>query len=310
MQTLAAQIQQLGGVSFALVVCALIAAAAICAAAAYRYLRRARLIEDTPTQKARSAAQGYAELSGRVQALMDASLRAPLSGLACLWYRYRVEQRVTDSRNRVSWRTIEHGVSDRWFKLVDETGAIAVDPRGADVDTPAQYRWEGDFVPDLSLNLSAEILSFVSARNFNGRYRLTEQRIHVGERLYTLGLLKNVQSHQRDAGVRGEVSALLREWKQDQAALKARFDVNHDDRIDQDEWVLAQEAAQTAVLQRAPTAPALNVLCADTDARPYILSTYPPVQLARRYRYFAALAAVATAAVAAGGVWAVNVRLH
>lgn len=46
----------------------------------FRQLHRARLIEDTPTSRIRSAAQGYAELEGRAVALGD-PLYAPLSGV-------------------------------------------------------------------------------------------------------------------------------------------------------------------------------------------------------------------------------------
>ncbi len=306
--SLAEQIQQHDTATIVALVLFLFGLALFAAFAAYRYLQRARLIEDTPTQKTRSAAQGYAELAGRVQPLMEAVLRAPLSGLPCLWYRYRVEQRVTDSRNRSSWRTIEQGVSDQWFKLTDETGSIAIDPRGADVDTPACYRWEGDYRASVS-TLPGALLAFMNQRNFGGRYRLTEQRVHAGERLFALGMLKNAQSHDRGAGLSGAARTLLHTWKQDQDNLKQQFDRNRDGRIDADEWALAQQAAETAALQQAPTL-ALNVLGACNNGRPFILSAYPQTQLVQRFKLYAAAGSVAAFAIGAAAMWILNIRFH
>ncbi|WP_455203621.1 hypothetical protein [Kaarinaea lacus] len=43
---------------------------------AFLYLKRARIIEDTPTSKIRSAAQGYVELQGRAQTMEGAPIIA------------------------------------------------------------------------------------------------------------------------------------------------------------------------------------------------------------------------------------------
>src|SRR5690606_9806630 len=56
-----------------------------------RNLRTARTIEDTPTSKIRSAAQGYVELSGTASSTGE-TIAAPLSGTPCLWYRYTIER--------------------------------------------------------------------------------------------------------------------------------------------------------------------------------------------------------------------------
>ena len=52
-------------------------------AGSYVMMRRARLMEDTPTSKIRSAAQGYVELSGRVRMPEGVSIRCPLSDTGC-----------------------------------------------------------------------------------------------------------------------------------------------------------------------------------------------------------------------------------
>src|SRR6266542_4039224 len=53
--------------------------------------RRMRQIEDIPTSKIASAAQGYVELLGRSVPIPDCPVLAPLSQLPCCWYRYTIE---------------------------------------------------------------------------------------------------------------------------------------------------------------------------------------------------------------------------
>lgn len=78
------------GVAVLLAVLALVAFSGL-----FRFYRRVRMIEDTPTSKIRSAAQGYVELQGEAESLPGPATVAPLSQLHCLWYRYRVEARRT-----------------------------------------------------------------------------------------------------------------------------------------------------------------------------------------------------------------------
>jgi hypothetical protein len=72
---------------------------------------QARHLLDTPTSKIRSAAQGYVELYGVLEALPDMQLRGPLTGKPCLWWRFRIEEYRSSGKKR-SWRVIESGASD------------------------------------------------------------------------------------------------------------------------------------------------------------------------------------------------------
>ena len=78
--------------------------------AALRSLRIARLIEDTPTSRIRSAAQGYVELSGRGLPLQGTANLAPLTQRPCVWWRYRISRRAEDgdsNSRRQRWERIE-----------------------------------------------------------------------------------------------------------------------------------------------------------------------------------------------------------
>ena len=58
---------------------------------AFRNLARARLIEDTPTSRVRSAHQGYVELEGEAAAMQGEPILSPLTQTACCWFRYKIE---------------------------------------------------------------------------------------------------------------------------------------------------------------------------------------------------------------------------
>ncbi len=71
----------------------LIAAAVVAFIYAYKFFYRKRLIEDTPTSRIRSAAQGYVELDGQSQLMDGPTIVAPLSGKPCTWYSFTVEEK-------------------------------------------------------------------------------------------------------------------------------------------------------------------------------------------------------------------------
>jgi hypothetical protein len=99
---------------------------------AFKAWRKNRVIEDTPTSRVRSAAQGYVELSGQGILPADSHNRGPLSGIPCAWWRYKVEERSSAGRSR-SWSTVDSDTSTEPFLLDDGTGQCLIDPCGAEV---------------------------------------------------------------------------------------------------------------------------------------------------------------------------------
>lgn len=281
---------------FAIGMLALSALALAGLVAGVRYFQRARLIEDTPTATARGAALGYVELQGVAEAMDGAPTHAPLSGLACVWYRYRVEARSDDRYQ--TWHTVESGTSGDVFWLRDATGRVAIDPDRAEVSVHRRERWAG------GIRAASPLLhaSLTQAE----RFRYTEERLHAGDTLYALGTLRAIAPLPPAADASARARELLREWKRDQAALHARFDLNRDGRIDAHEWQAAEVAAlATAAREPVPTFDAardapINVLGASGRGdRPFILSTHPPTRLRLRYRALALAGSIV--ALAAGG---------
>ena len=259
---------------------------------AFRCFARARLIENAPTARVRSAHQGYVELVGEVLSLPGEPVLAPLTGIPCCWYRYKIEK-----QGDKHWRSVEGDTSDALFLLRDETGDCLLDPEGAEVTASDRTVWYGHSRypharpdpgkqrPQTTLRRVADLLN----RDLGGgRYRYTEERIYAGDRLYALGLFKSEddldQRQQQEEWVRG----LLRAWKQDRAGLLARFDLNRDGEIDQREWEMVRRAAQrqAEVAQKEQNVPSLHRLGAtDSSSHPFLISTLPEFDLVRRYRW-------------------------
>ena len=66
-----------------------------CGYGTFYFIRRARIIEDTPTSRIRSASQGYVELIGTIKYFTSQAVFAPLTGQACAWYHFHIEKRET-----------------------------------------------------------------------------------------------------------------------------------------------------------------------------------------------------------------------
>ena len=258
-------------------------------AAALRWLKIARLIEDTPTSRIRSAAQGYVELAGKGLPLPGTRNPAPLTQRPCVWWRYRISkrtQRGTGKSRRDGWQTVASGTSSVAFLLDDDTGQCIVQPDGADVVPTESTTWYGDTPwpasgPDKRLSLTG------------GRsYRYVEDRIYEHERLYALGEFRSTAASS-EPDHQAELSQVLAEWKQDQPALLQRFDRDGDGRINVAEWEAARQAARHTLAERSAERPPrqnYHVLCRPDSDRLFLLAALPPGDLSRRYRRRAAFA--------------------
>lgn len=269
---------------------------------AFRAIRRARLIEDVPTSKIRSAAQGYVELIGHAEVMEGPVIVAPLSGLSCVWYRYRIEERRRSGKQN-RWHVIEKGVSDSLFLLRDGTDCCCViDPEGAEVKVREVRRWSGHHAwpspGSAKFSRQAGWFSLFSI----GRYRYTEWRLDEYDPLYVIGRFRTVGGGQSLRPLKDDVRELIAKWKQDTRVL-AKFDTNNDGRIDMAEWESLRKAAHQQALsdrlQEAET-PAVHLVQKPDDGRPYLLSTDDPEKMVRGYRWTGRTLLVF--AIVAGGI--------
>lgn len=276
----------------------------------WRNWRRARLIEDAPTAKIRSAHQGYVELEGQGRLMDGEPVIAPLTSHHCLWYRYQIERKDTyhtKHGTQTKWTTVRQETSDNLFLLDDDSGRCVIDPDGAEITTDEKLCWYGDS----EWPLSAPLLGSGSAFVGTGRYRYTEWLMLEGQPLYAIGQFKTVAPAQMYS-VAEQTRDLIRDWKQDQAALLGRFDVNKDGRIDQDEWKIVRHSAklhaQQELRERAQQ-PEIHILARPEDKRhPYLLSIYPQDQLTKRYRLRAYLSLAGFFLAGAAAAWLLQQR--
>jgi len=235
-------------------------AAALALAAWHASLRRARAIADTPTSAVASAAQGYVELFGRARPAGD-PLAAPLNGLPCLWYRFKVERRNGDK-----WETVSAGESFASFYLDDGSGRCLVDPEGAEILPRAADVWRA------------------------GDLRHTQAVLTDGERIYVLGDFRTLGGDGLQLDARADVGHLLAEWKRERPRLLERFDLDGDGEIDAREWGLARAQARREVERthrELRAAPDTHVVGRPADGRPFLIAARPPEALHRHYRRWA-----------------------
>ena len=259
-----------------------------------RYIQRAeniaRMLEDTPTSRVRSAAQGYVELVGRSKALAGTTNVAPLTGRPCVWWRFRIQRRTGSSSRgdrRTKWQTVQSGRSEQPFVLDDGTGECIVQPAGAEVLTAETTTWYGDTPwPTLAPGKRSPF--------GEPEYRYYEERIYEHEQVHVLGHFRThsgTANTSRDA----DVAALLAEWKQDQATLVARFDADGDGQVSLGEWERAREEARHAVTQRhleKPVPAAVHAISRPDSRQLFLIAAYPEKELAKRFRRRALIAFV------------------
>lgn len=242
----------------------LAALAAMSFAAWMASYRRYRQIEDLPTSRIASAAQGYVELYGRAAMLAGAPLLSRLSGLPCCWYRYTIERKDSDN----DWKQQESGMSNAHFLLRDDTGECVVSPEGAEVvGVRADVRREGD-------------------------YRYTEWLILPGGPLYAIGELRTVGGAAAELDERRDVNALLADWKRDRGALLARYDADRNGEIDLREWEAARLDAHRAVRQEhrdTRMQDGVHLIAKPRDGRLFLLAGELPERLGRRFARWSAV---------------------
>ncbi|MGA3157384.1 MAG: GIDE domain-containing protein [Steroidobacteraceae bacterium] len=268
---------------------------------AYRFFHRwheSRLFEDTPQARVRSAAQGYVKLTGIAKPLPGTPMRAPLSGRACVWWSFAVEERVS-TYGRSRWERTDGGTSDAPFLLTDADSQCLINPLDAEIEPSENNVWVcgAEQYRPAGRQPSGAVLATLSRYGVGGERRLQESLILEDAAVSALGVLRTDDGGASNA-VGDEAAVLLSQWKHDQQALLARFDTDHDGRLNASEWEAVRAAAVEQVehdrLQQRPVE-RLRTLGKPADGRPYVIAALSAEALAQREarRAYAALALVA-----------------
>ncbi len=247
------------------------------------HLQRDRVVADTPTVRIRSAAQGYVKVAGRALAAGAAPTSAPLSARPCVWWDFRIAEQQTDSRGNRHWHEVEHATSVELFVLEDDDGArCLVGPVTAEVTPTVKNVWYGSLPRPIGPLPEAHSLLD------SGEWRYTERLLDVGTHLCVMGELR---SHSEVGDVNATTAQKLREWKQDQQSLLARFDTNHDGRLDAAEWEAARRAAASEAQAQTlgSDIARVSVISEPRNGEPFLISPMSSVELEDRERAYAAL---------------------
>ena len=241
---------------------ALLAMSAVSFLAWVANYRRYRHIQDLPTSRVASAAQGYVELFGRTELLPGELLASRLSRTPCCWYSFEIEEKGANDK----WKTVDSGSSVAHFLLVDDTGQCVVSPEGAEVLTHHHKAW-------------AQL-----------DRRFTEWLLLPKSVIYAIGEFSTTTAGVVAAGEeRADVGALLAQWKADQKQLHGHFDLDRDGMISVKEWELARLQAQREVRTRhaevqSRSVEGVHVLRKPGDGRLFLLANELPDKIGSRYR--------------------------
>lgn len=221
--------------------------------------RRSRLILDTPTSRIVSAAQGYVEVTGRARQVHDTPLLSKLTLLPCVWYRYLIEQRRSDDKG---YDIVEQGTSDDTILIDDGSGQCFIDPDYAEVITRHKQVWN------------------------KGDYRYTEYLLSPLDTIYAIGEFTTLGGANSPLDFKGDLNALLTEWKRDKTQLHEHFDLNQNGQIDPQEWELAVLAAKREVAKQhgeIQLKDGTHLMRKPKDGRLFLLSNLQEENLARKY---------------------------
>jgi hypothetical protein len=246
--------------------------------------RQARIIEDTPTAKVRSAAQGFTELEGRALYPNGNPLISPLSQSPCAWFRFKVSKRQRSGKNTY-WRAINSGQSPLPLMLADTTGTCLIHTGSASVDTHIKKSWYGHTpMPHGKVDSLIGLL-------MSGDYRYEEELILEHTPLYALGSFRTIRGDDHFQ-IDKTMAEVISKWKQDYAQLVSRFDRNADGKLDEKEWQLVRLAAHLEaeqIQQNLQNQAQLHIMEKPSDGAPFIVSTREQQHLVRRIKLFSFL---------------------
>ncbi|MEZ4741802.1 MAG: GIDE domain-containing protein [Bdellovibrionota bacterium] len=260
-------------------------------------IKKIRIIEDTPTSKIKSAAQGYVELKGSVSETSDGfKLISPLTENPCVWYQYKIEQ-SQGSYLSPNWQTIEKGTSAQKFIISDDSGSCIIDPRDAEIITDHSRLWHGStlypmtktansqFKPNNSFLINASLRSHQQTR-----YRYSEKFIYAHDVIHVFGYFHTEGGGRNIPSISKITSQVLKEWRENPDKLKEKFDENKDGKIDMWEWDKVRKAAINNAEQKRKklfNTPIIHILSKDKlNKHPFIISTHSQKELLSKLRFY------------------------
>ena len=180
------------------------------------WLKKKRLIENTPTSKVRSLAMGPVEVYGEVVPAQGKVLRSPFSGRDCVYYRYSIEEYRRSGKNN-QWVTVKSGEERTHFFLQDETGTVLVDPKKARIDIPM----DAEFGSQWGINPPESVVQFLTNNRvgfeglfgINKQMRYREYFIEPKDKLYIFGTAGDNPFVEEATAIKGTMDVMIQKGK-------------------------------------------------------------------------------------------------
>jgi ribosomal protein L37AE/L43A len=222
--------------------------------------QRKRAFEDVPTSTVAAAAQGYIELRGTAEAAPGHSLRGRLTGAPCIWCQFVMKER----NNEGEYVETEAGSLGVPFLLRDKTGECLVDAGQAEVVCNRCQQWKED-----------------------GR-TCEEWSIRVGDPIYVVGFFSTGNA---DAvgHLNMKVAYQLASEQRNPAAFAARYDTDHDGKVDAREVAVARVAKRREEEQRLAHQGGVHTVGPSPDGRPFLVVSAGQERVSTHYALLAAV---------------------
>ncbi len=156
----------------------------------FSYLKKKRFIENIPTSKIRSLAMGVVEIYGSAVPIKNKIIKSPFSQKDCVYSKYTIEEYRRSGKSS-RWVTVKSRGSITNFHLRDDTGAVLINPEGANIEIPFDFEynsgWGKDPPETVKQFLKNNGMSFEGFLGINKTMRYREYIIAPGDKLYIMG---------------------------------------------------------------------------------------------------------------------------
>ena len=155
-----------------------------------------RTVEDVPTSKVKGVFYGLNEVKGSVKS--DSPLQTYLTEGPSVWYEWSISEHwektetykgsdgKTRTRTKSGWRKVDSGASCQSFFLMDDTGVLLIEPRGANVEVPTTMSHSCS--PSDPLYYGKGPVGAIAHSTY--RRRFSERSLTPGDDIYILGPAK------------------------------------------------------------------------------------------------------------------------
>ncbi len=230
----------------------------------FQLLHRKRWIEDTPVTKIDAAAMGLVKVLGKASG--PYTLLSPLAGVDCYYYRAA----AWNGRNAQNDDELEGRATEMIFVpffVEDHTGRLMIDPRGAQLELPAEY---DEQILGESMSEGSRRFLRRHALSTRGETTVSEYAIKPGDPLLVVGCLAENRGLGSMADTEGRIS-------RDTYLSREAADLQRREQLEA--MGVPETELPEPVTSAVPDEHPRVVLCAGDGRQPFVLSRQTPQRM-------------------------------